>query len=204
MQSASGPAAVPLTTLRKHEDYVLQLAAAPLAGRFVSAGLRGDLHIWDLETCAPTPVAPNNSGGDHPYAPPPVAGPHLGGRVDTGSIYALDCTPDARAVAFSTANGAVCLYDPRAGAEVARCKGHWDNVRSVRLSSDARRLVTASSDHTVRVWDVAMGACVAALEMHTDSVWSLACDEHMRTVVSGGRDGKVRPLALRLVVHIPV
>jgi WD40 repeat protein len=39
-----------LHTFNKHTDYVQAIVAAPLAGKFVSGGLGGEVNIWDLNS----------------------------------------------------------------------------------------------------------------------------------------------------------
>lgn len=89
-----------------HDDYVTRLAVAPHVGKFVSAGLRGHLHWWDLEALQRVATA-SAAGNDevpedmhHRARRPPQ-----GGCVNSGSIYALHCTPDGRLCAFNGPEG---------------------------------------------------------------------------------------------------
>lgn len=90
------------TFTQQHSDYVLCLAAAPQASRLVSAGLRGQLNYWDLHACKA--VAYSHSKGTSAPRGSPVT---LGGEVSSGSIYALDVTPNGRLAAFNGTNGCV-------------------------------------------------------------------------------------------------
>jgi hypothetical protein len=97
-----------------HTDYVLRLAAAPAAARLVSAGLRGHLHVWDLEEL--TSLTALRAGGNEGLLPHDdgslrgVLKPLSGGCVNSGSIYALDCTPDATLVAFNGPEGCASAW----------------------------------------------------------------------------------------------
>lgn len=105
-----------------HTDYVLRLAHAPTAARIVSAGLRGHLHVWDLNTLqsvsqtgssGPGGGGRRDGGGgfSDDGTSPRSAGPRLvqGGYVNSGSIYALDCTPDGTIIAFNGPEGCVSI-----------------------------------------------------------------------------------------------
>lgn len=88
-----------------HDDYVTRLAAAPQAGKFVSAGLRGHLHFWDLEALQSVALAaPNGDGVPEDIESRAHRTPE-GSCVNSGSIYALHCTPDGRLYAFNGPEG---------------------------------------------------------------------------------------------------
>lgn len=87
-----------------HSDYVLQLAVAHGASRFVSAGLQGQLTFWDLSACVRISHTAAEPGGERPALSNAVV---RSGAVATGSIYALDCTPDGRLAAFNAQGGCV-------------------------------------------------------------------------------------------------
>jgi WD40 repeat protein len=94
-----------LHTFREpHTDYVLCLSPAINADRFVSAGLRGHLHFWDLETCVRISVAQSTEADENSSIPNPVV---WGGLVTSGSIYALDCSADGRLAALNGGHGCV-------------------------------------------------------------------------------------------------
>lgn len=100
-----------------HTDYVLRLASAPNADRIISAGLRGHLHIWDLQTLRSAGHSAPGSGGRRDSlgsdgGSPGEAGPRpiLGGCVNSGSIYALDCTQDGTVIAFNGPEGCDSAY----------------------------------------------------------------------------------------------
>lgn len=95
-----------------HSDYVLALASADSAARFVSAGLRGHLNFWDLETCVRIVRARREGSDQYGKLPAPVL---VGGEVASGSIYAVDVTPDGRLAAFNGQDG--CAY--------TACRGAW-------------------------------------------------------------------------------
>jgi WD40 repeat protein len=86
----------------QHRDYVLCLAMASSAARFVTAGLRGHLNFWDLETCVRVTRAKGNDTDSLGKIPSPVI---VGGEVSSGSIYALDCSSDGRYAAFNGDGG---------------------------------------------------------------------------------------------------
>lgn len=88
-----------------HDDYVTRLAAAPLTGRFASAGLRGHLHFWDLEAVQAVAVAAAGGAAVTDDLQSRARHTPEGGCVNSGSIYALHCTPDGRLYAFNGPEG---------------------------------------------------------------------------------------------------
>ena len=96
--SASSPL---LATLADHSDYVMSVCAAAEAPRFASAGLRGEVMLWDLATgkttasASPTPL-------DCACADP-AASSYAVGLSGLGTILAAGAT-----------DGAVRVWDARA------------------------------------------------------------------------------------------
>ena len=81
--------------------------------------------------------------------------------VDSGDR--LDCGPDGRMVASTTAGGAVRLWDVREGETVAVLKGHEGPIRDVTLCPDGRSMVTVGQDGAVKVWNLILRSTVLEL-----------------------------------------
>ena len=74
-----------------------------------------------------------------------------------------DVLPDGR-LASGAEDGTIRLWDPAAGAETARLKGHSGAVDALCMLPDGR-LASGSWDSTIRLWDVTAGAETARLEI---------------------------------------
>lgn len=170
-----------------HADYVTALAGATDAPVVVSAGLRGELIVWDLEVLRPEAGDGGGGGGD---ARPRAPGAWVKGVA--GSIYSLAVDPAGHLIAAGTSDGTVWLLDARSGRCEARLQGHVGNVRALLLVPGAASLLSGSSDHTTRLWDLRQQRASQTFAVHTDSVWALApADPGCGSVFSGGRDGCV-------------
>ncbi|EFJ45588.1 hypothetical protein VOLCADRAFT_94069 [Volvox carteri f. nagariensis] len=86
-----------LHTLSYHSDYVTCLAAAPARSLVVSAGLRAEIFLLNIEHVA---------------------------KDAPGSVYALDLNPTGTVVAAGTSEALVRLLDPRIGKKITKLRGH--------------------------------------------------------------------------------
>src|SRR6185295_4591908 len=72
-----------------------------------------------------------------------------------GAIFALDWSPDARAVAVAGAGPTVNLYAADTGAPIASCTGHTAGIYAVAFAPDSTRLATGGFDGQVRLYRAA-------------------------------------------------
>eukprot|EP00879_Flechtneria_rotunda_P018080 GHRR01018953.1.p1 GENE.GHRR01018953.1~~GHRR01018953.1.p1 ORF type:complete len:757 (+),score=249.11 GHRR01018953.1:300-2570(+) len=190
-----------LHNFQHHSDYVTCLAASTAAGRLVSAGLRGEVITYDMQTLQayllmPQPSNSSDQGGS-------TASSHDSGDAAAGSsggagapsaaapmrsVYALAANKAGTLVAAGTTEAYIRLVDPRSGQKVMKLKGHTDNVRCLLLNKEGTLLLSGSSDQTVRLWDLGQQRCTQTLNVHTDSVWCLAAAPDFSVIYSGGRD----------------
>ena len=164
----------PLATLVGHSDYVTCLASLGASEegeeeitsspprRLASAGLGGEVLLWDLSSLSPASPSPLLRPSALPAA--------------RASVFSLASHSTGNLLAVGGPAGALRLVDSRASGrgEGADFRGHSDVVRSLSLSPCGRTLASASSDRTVRLWDVGQRRCVCVLAAHTDSVWAVA------------------------------
>jgi WD40 repeat protein len=73
-------------------------------------------------------------------------------------------SPDGKASASGTDDGAVWLWDATAGASKLILEGHSGWVSAVAFSTNGKVLASASGDKTVRLWDATTGTPKQTLE----------------------------------------
>ncbi|PSC73533.1 WD repeat-containing 48 [Micractinium conductrix] len=168
-----------LGCLTGHSDYVTGLAASASGSMMASAGLRGEVLLWDLAALRRVMVGDASS---QPYGASAA-------EVPRESVYAISMNAGGSLLATGSTLGTATVVDVRSGQSVMHLKGHADNIRALQLDAEGRLLLTGSSDHTIRLWDLGQQRCVQTLAVHTDSVWALAASPSFATVYSGGRDG---------------
>jgi len=114
------------------------------------------------------------------------------------SYVRFDCfLPEGPYVMTGGRDGAVRLWDLRAGKCVAVLEGHGGHVYAVCVSPEGRYAVSGSQDKTVRLWDLRAGKCVAVLEGHGGHVYAVCVSPEGRYAVSGSQDRTVRLWDLR-------
>eukprot|EP00240_Pyramimonas_obovata_P001515 CAMPEP_0118930588 /NCGR_PEP_ID=MMETSP1169-20130426/7222_1 /TAXON_ID=36882 /ORGANISM="Pyramimonas obovata, Strain CCMP722" /LENGTH=495 /DNA_ID=CAMNT_0006872965 /DNA_START=141 /DNA_END=1624 /DNA_ORIENTATION=+ len=170
-----------LRTFARHSDYVTSLVVAPLARKFISGGLGGEVFIWDLESALGVSDGIRFNEGQ----PPLEANGHK------ESVYSLAVNETATMMVSGSTECSLRVWDPRTGVKQFKLKGHTSNVKALVLDASGRRCLSGSSDNTVRLWDLGQQRCVQTFAMHQDSVWALAVDPSFTKVYSGGRDKQV-------------
>nr|WP_289782074.1 helix-turn-helix domain-containing protein [Streptomyces phaeoluteigriseus] len=120
-----------------HTDGVDALAFSPASGLLATAGVDGNVRLWDL--------AVGTS----------AAGPLSGHE---GPVRAIAFSPDGRRIASGGADETVRLWDPVAASLTGRpLIGHTGPVRCVAFSPDGQLVASAGDDATVRFWSPATG-----------------------------------------------
>lgn len=204
-----------LKTFRQHTDYVISLAAAEHSNLVASAGLGGEVFVWDLDAASvpiskavaeengceanggggpPVQVAVGERSGATGYnAAVPTAPASQGytpivAKGHKESVYALAMNDTATILVSGGTEKAVRVWDPRSGTKTMKLKGHTDNIRALLLDPSGRFCLSGSSDSMIRLWDLGQQRCVHSYAVHTDSVWALASTPSFNHVYSGGRD----------------
>ncbi|WOK91895.1 WD repeat-containing protein 48 [Canna indica] len=198
-------------TLRQHSDYVICLAAAEKNSNIVaSAGLGGEVFIWDIEA-ALQPLARSVDPKEDEHSNASVGLPVTNSRgINSGnmsfhnnqsrgycpinakghkeSVYALSMNDAGTVLVSGGTEKVIRVWDPRTGSKILKLRGHTDNVRALLLDSTGRFCLSGSSDSMIRLWDIGQQRCVHSYAVHTDSVWALASNPAFTHVYSGGRD----------------
>jgi WD40 repeat protein len=100
--------------------------------------------------------------------------------------------PDGSRLAVSHWNGAVAIYDPATGAEIAVLTNHTKWVASLAFSRQAPILATGSADQGIRLWDTQTWKETASFKGHMNLVDSIAVSPDGRWLASGSKDRSVR------------
>ncbi|MCO5554974.1 hypothetical protein L7F22_008514 [Adiantum nelumboides] len=204
-----------IKTFRQHSDYVISLAAAKHSNLIASAGLGGEVFVWDLdaanvplskatveengcETNGSSVLSAQLTAGDRsnmtsynaavPNAGVPQGYTPITAKGHKESVYAMAMNDTATILVSGGTEKAVRVWDPRSGAKTMKLKGHADNIRALLLDPSGRFCLSGSSDSMIRLWDLGQQRCVHSYAVHTDSVWALATTSSFTHVYSGGRD----------------
>ncbi|KAK4759377.1 hypothetical protein SAY87_022508 [Trapa incisa] len=180
-----------------------------------SAGLGGEVFIWDIEAAAvlvsksSDPTEENGSNGIISIANRFPVGSfrtissssnistqfnQSSGYTPTAakghkeSVYALAMNGIGTLLVSGETEKVVRVWDPRSGSKSMKLEGHTDNIRALLLDSTGRFCLSGSSDSMIRLWDLGQQRCIHSYAVHTDSVRSLASTPTFGHVYSGGRD----------------
>jgi WD40 repeat protein/serine/threonine protein kinase len=113
-------------------------------------------------------------------------------KVDTGNIYSINFSPDAKMLATTTTWGPeVKLWDAHNGSSMGTLIGHTSMAWCVAFSPDGQIAATGSSDQTVRLWNLASRKEIACLKGHLSEVWSAAFSPDGQSLFTGSKDETV-------------
>ena len=134
--------------------------------------------------------------------------PARGGRSDLGRrqahgnprpskgldcIYPLSaCNFDQRAIATSSYDKLIKLWDIDSGKEIRTLKDHIDAVYALEFTPDGKRLVSGGADRTVKIWNVATGERLYTFGEPADGINTLAIDPSGKYVAAAGADKTIR------------
>jgi WD40 repeat protein len=146
-----------------HTYYGMGASLNPDETKIVTAGLDGNLILWDF-----------NSGREinrafDPYAITSVAWSHDGSRIATGNF-----------------KGEVCLWDALTLKKLRTLYWHNDPIRPIIWSPDDRKLISASPDYSIIVWDGSTGEKLHFLNNNAE-VYGMSLSSDGRTLVTCGQ-----------------
>jgi WD40 repeat protein/serine/threonine protein kinase len=100
--------------------------------------------------------------------------------------------PDGSRLAVSHWNGAVGVYDPASGAEIATLTNHTAWVSSLAFSRTDPILATSSADQRIRLWDTRTWKETVSFKGHLSLVDCVAVSPDGGWLASGSKDRSVR------------
>ncbi|MBD1909457.1 NB-ARC domain-containing protein [Leptolyngbya sp. FACHB-8] len=206
-----------LLTLQGHKSWVFSLVFSPTGKNLASASDDYVVKLWGMETgqCLQTLKGPANLlnavtfnsdeqcilydetvaiqlwNVDHPeYQIAALQGNTLLARSTALS-------PDGRAIAISTRDQTIKLWNIQTGECYQTLSGHTGDVRMLRFSASGRYLASTSLDLSIRLWDLESGQCIHFLQGHGHGVSETAFspDEQYLTSSSFDRTLKLWDIA---------
>lgn len=159
-----------LRTLEGHKGLVRSIIFSEDGRSVVSGSGDNTARIWDTHTGAEQKVLKAHKGLVHSLSLLP-GGRLLTASVDNsariwggdgkelkkldrhkGRITAVVVEPTARALASSSWDNTVRVWDLDSGAELKVLEGHTNWVTGLAISSDGQTLISGSRDNTLRFW----------------------------------------------------
>ncbi len=107
-------------------------------------------------------------------------------------IDGMAFAPDGHAVATSSWDGTVKVWEVPTGRLLHILSGHIAWVARVAWSPDGRTIASSSDDQTILLWDVETERYRTALRGHTNGVYDIAFTPDSAILLSGSRDGTLR------------
>ena len=142
---------------------IRSLAFSP-DGRWVAAGSKGAVQLWDAKTFEPAAILMGT----------------------TGPIVGLRWRPDGAELAAANSDGQIRIFDARSRAQVAAFGGPDRKARDLAWHPDGEHLLLASDSQGVFVYSRTSQQLVRRINPRS-SAWTVDVSPDGRRVVTGGR-----------------
>ncbi len=130
-----------------------------------------------------------------PGMPTPTPGTIFLGNLHppelASGVTSLAFSPDGKAIAAGSVDGAVVFVDAYTGKVLYTRKEHAAAISRVVYSPDGTLLASASADKTVIVWDAATGKSLHQLKEHKNEVTGLDFSPEGAVLASGSMDQSI-------------
>lgn len=144
-------------TIPSDQGWIRSVVFSPDSSLLASAGDRGNVRLWDVETGEKVLLLQGHRG----------------------SVNSVAFSPDGSRIATASDDSTVCLWDAKSGELLLTLQGHQSRVSSVAFSPNGTLVASGSLDGTVRLWNSTTGMCQRAYwaqssanGLHGHAVWS--------------------------------
>lgn len=109
-------------------------------------------------------------------------------RAHKDCVYAVAFSPDSKALASTSYDHMIYLWDPMTGKEIKPLKEHTDAVFDLAFSPDGKWLASGGADRTVKLWDISSGKRIHTLGSSKEGVNTIAFHPSGKWVTASGFD----------------
>jgi WD40 repeat protein len=195
--------------LTGEDDHIRTIDFLPGNDRMFSAGVGGQITLWDLQsgrsevfasTGSPVDIlvvsrdgnwlaAGTRDGRIIIWAVNNADQPFVLHEQEGNSVYALDFNPDGTLLASGDENGNVIVWDFSSRSQLNNLRGHRAQIRQLKFSPDGSLLASSSYDESVRIWETAdLNNQPIVLNANSGYIFSVAFSPDSKSLITGSRD----------------